>query len=147
MAAGIPAAWVAGDEVYGADPKLRKAIRAARLGYVLQVSANRRMPTGAGPIRVDTLAQMLPDRAWQTRSAGPGSKGERLYSWAWIALHPEQDQDPGHHHLLIRRNEVSDELAYHRCYTPQPTSLSALVRVAGNAGGSRNEPSRVSYRV
>ena len=131
VATGIPAAWVAGDEVYGADPQLRQAIRAAGLGYVLQVSANRRMPTGAGPVRVDTLAQMLPGRAWQTRSAGPGSKGERLYSWAWIALHPEQDKDPGHHHLLIRRNEVTGELAYHRCYTPRPTSLSALVRVAG----------------
>jgi SRSO17 transposase len=45
VATGIPAAWVAGDEVYGADPQLRQAIRAAGLGYLLQVSANRRMPT------------------------------------------------------------------------------------------------------
>jgi SRSO17 transposase len=131
LAAGVPASWVAGDEVYGADPQLRQAIRAAGLGYVLQVSANRRVPTGAGPIRVDTLARMLPGQAWQTRSAGTGSKGERLYSWAWIALHPEHHGDPGHHHLLIRRNDVTGELAYHRCYSPRPTSLSALVRVAG----------------
>jgi len=134
LAAGVPAAWVAGDEVYGADPQLRAAVRAAGLGYVLQVSANRRMPTGAGPIRVDELARMLPEDSWQTRSAGAGSKGERLYSWAWIDLHPEQpedSQDGGRHHLLIRRNDTTGELAYHRCYTPHSTSLSELVRVAG----------------
>ncbi len=131
LAAGVPAAWVAGDEVYGADPHLRRAIRTAGLGYVLQVSANRRVPTAAGAIRVDELARMLPERAWQTRSAGTGSKGERLYSWAWIALNGEEPDDPGHHHLLIRRNDTTGELAYHRCYSPRPTSLSALVRVAG----------------
>jgi hypothetical protein len=63
-------------EVYGADPKLRAAIRLAGLGYVLQVSANRRMPTPVGPIRVDELAARLPARAWQKASAGAGSKGE-----------------------------------------------------------------------
>ncbi len=131
LAAGVPAGWVAGDEVYGADPQLRQAVRAAGLGYVLQVSANRQMPTGAGRIRVDALAKLLPEDAWQARSAGAGSKGERLYSWAWLELHPEQGGDPGHHHLLIRRNDTTGELAHHRCYTPHPTSLSQLVRVAG----------------
>ncbi len=131
LAAGVPAAWVAGDEVYGADPGLRQAVRAAGLGYVLQVSANRRVPTEAGSIRVDALAGMLPDNAWQKRSAGTGSKGERLYSWAWIDLLGEDSQDQGHHHALIRRNDSTGELAYHRCYTPHPTSLSQLVRVAG----------------
>jgi SRSO17 transposase len=50
---GVPAAWVAGDKVYGADPLLRKAIREHGLGYVLQVAANRRVPTHVGPVRVD----------------------------------------------------------------------------------------------
>ncbi len=131
VAAGVPASWVAGDEVYGADPQLRRAVRAAGLGYVLQIAANRRVPTGAGPIRVDELARMLPGHAWQKRSAGTGSKGERLYSWAWIDLHGEDPDEPGHHHLLIRRNDNTGELAYLRCYTPQPVSLTALVRVAG----------------
>jgi SRSO17 transposase len=52
VAAKVPAAWVTADEVYGADPALRAAIRSHGLGYVLAVSANRRMPTPAGPIRV-----------------------------------------------------------------------------------------------
>jgi SRSO17 transposase len=131
VAAGVPAGWVAGDEVYGADPRLRRTIREQGLGYVLQVAANRRLPTHAGPIRVDRLPAMLPARAWQTYSAGAGSKGERTYSWAWIALLAEDDGDPGQHHLLIRRNLSTGELAYLRCYSPGPVPLRTLARVAG----------------
>jgi SRSO17 transposase len=129
--AKVPAAWVAGDEVYGADPALRAAIRGHGLGYVLAVAANRRMPTAAGPIRVDAIPAMLPKRAWQKHSAGAGAHGPRIYSWAWAALQPEDDTDPGHHHLLIRRNDATGELAYLRCYSPRPTTLHALVSVAG----------------
>jgi SRSO17 transposase len=136
VTAGVPASWVAGDEVYGADPRLRAEVRAAGLGYVLQIAANRQVPTDAGPIRVDRIPALLPDTAWQTMSAGVGSKGHRYYSWAWIALQAEQtDTDPTHqagqHHLLIRRNQRTGELAYLRCYSPRPVPLKTLVRVAG----------------
>jgi SRSO17 transposase len=147
LQAGVPASWVAGDEVYGADPALRHAVREAGLGYVLQVAANRRVPTGAGPLRVDEVAANLPEDAWEMRSAGPGSKGERFYSWAFIviAADPDPDReaddpdhdsgqnhgDSGEHLLLIRRNDATGELAYHRCYTPAPVPLSMLVHVAG----------------
>ena len=140
--AGAPAAWVAGDEVYGADPHLRATIRRLGLGYVMQVASNRRMPTPIGPRRVDELAANLPDTAWERRSAGAGSKGPRYYSWAWLALDPESDIDigdadtgeispAGEHHLLIRRNDETGELAYHRAWTPGPTTMPTLVRVAG----------------
>ena len=131
VAANVPAAWVAGDEVYGADPRLRAAVRGHHLGYVLAVSANRRVPTQAGPIRVDRLPAELPSWAWQKHSAGAGSHGQRYYSWAWIALLPEDDADTGTHHLLIRRNDATGEHAYLRCYSPRPTTLHTLVAVAG----------------
>ena len=131
VAAKAPAAWVAADEVYGADPALRAAIRSHSLGYVLAVSANRRMPTAAGPIRVDAIPALLPKRAWQKHSAGAGSHGPRRYSWAWITLLAEEDADTGHHHLLIRRNDATGELAYLRCYAPHPVTLHTLVTVAG----------------
>jgi SRSO17 transposase len=131
VAAKVPAAWVAADEVYGADPALRAAIRSHGLGYVLAVSANRRMPTPAGPIRVDAIPALLPKRAWQKHSAGAGSHGPRRYSWAWITLLAEEDADTGHHHLLIRRNDATGELAYLRCYAPHPVTLHTLVTVAG----------------
>ena len=52
--AKVPAAWVAADEVYGADPRLRAAIRGHGLGYVLAVSANRRVPTPARSAWIDS---------------------------------------------------------------------------------------------
>src|SRR3954470_5776003 len=84
--AGVPARWVAGDEVYGADPGLRAALETRRVGYVLAIAGNRRLPTAAGPIRADALAAALPRRAWQRLSAGPGAKGQRYYDWAWLEL-------------------------------------------------------------
>ena len=129
--AQVPASWVAGDEVYGADPKLRTAIRGHGLGYVLAIAANRRVPTHAGPIRVDALPALIPTHAWQKHSAGAGAHGPRLYSWAWFRLLAEDGTDTGVHHLLIRRNDATGELAYLRCYSPRPVPLRTLVAVAG----------------
>ena len=41
------------------------------------------------------------------------------------------DTDTGHHHLLVRRNDKTGELAYYRCYSPDPVTLGDYVRVAG----------------
>jgi SRSO17 transposase len=131
VAAEIPASWVTRDEVYGADPRLRAAVRGHGLGYVLSVAANRRVPTGAGPIRVDALPALLPPWAWQRHSAGAGAHGPRLYSWAWFQLLAEDDCGTGVHHLLIRRNDSTGEHAYLRCYSPRLVPLRALVAVAG----------------
>jgi SRSO17 transposase len=131
LEADVPAAWVAGDEVYGADPKLRAAIRCHGLGYVMAIAANRRVPTHAGRIRVDALPALLPIRAWQKHSAGAGAHGPRLSSWAWFRLLPEDDTNAGAHHLLIRRNDATGDHAYLRCYSPKPVPLRTLVAVAG----------------
>lgn len=127
----VPASFVAGDEVYGADPPLRAAIRGHHLGYVLAIAANRRVLTASGKIRVDRLPAMLPKRAWQKHSAGTGAHGHRYYWWAWVQLSPEDDTDTGHHYLLIRRNGTTGELAYFQCYAPRPATLHLLVTVAG----------------
>ena len=37
----------------------------------------------------------------------------------------------GQHHLLVRRNDKTGELAYYRCYSPTPATLADYVRVAG----------------
>ena len=120
-----------GDEVYGADPRLRAAVRGHRLAYVLAAAAHRRVPTHAGPIRVDALPALIPAHAWQTHSAGAGAHGPRLYSWAWFRLLAEDHADPGVHHLLIRRNDRTGEHTYLRCYSPKPVPLRTLVAVAG----------------
>ena len=124
---------VAGDEVYGADPELRQTLQQRGIGYVLGIGANRAVTTGAGAERVDVLTASLPRRAWQRRSVGMGAKGQRWYSWALIDI-TDSDADgaaAGQHHLLVRRNDKTGELAYYRCYSPQPATLADYVRVAG----------------
>jgi SRSO17 transposase len=133
--ADVPARWVAGDEVYGADPDLRAQLEAHRVGYVLAIAGNRRLPTAAGSIRADALAAALPRRAWQRLSAGPGAKGQRLYDWAWIEhtdrAHRDDPLDTQRWWLLIRRHRHNGELAFYRCYSPDAVPLRELVRVAG----------------
>jgi SRSO17 transposase len=128
--AGMPAGWVAADEVYGNDPAFRAGVQARGLGYVLAVSCDHRVPIDGGKVRVraDILAAGLPAGSWQRLSAGAGSKGPRFYDWAWLDI-----SQPGQagHSLLIRRHPTSGELAYYRCWTPRPVPLAALVRVAG----------------
>jgi SRSO17 transposase len=127
--ADMPAHWAAGDEVYGADPDLRQTLQQRGIGYVLGIGSNRVVTTAAGSQRVDALTRLLPQRAWQRRSVGAGAKGQRWYSWALIDI--SDDNPAGHHHLLVRRNDKTGELAYYRCYSPVPATLSDYVRVAG----------------
>ncbi len=126
--AGVPAGWVAGDEVYGADPGLRSDLQKRETGYVLAVACRHTFSTGLRTFRADELAHRLPRPAWQRYSAGAGAKGHRCYDWAWVATDPGQ---PGHHWLLIRRNHRTRELAYYRCYSPRHVPLATLVKVAG----------------
>ncbi len=46
MDAGVPAAWVTGDEVYGADPGLRASLERRGMGYVLAVAKDHHALTG-----------------------------------------------------------------------------------------------------
>ncbi|MEV1332723.1 IS701 family transposase [Micromonospora costi] len=129
VAAGVPAGWVASDELYGDNGPFRAGVQALGLGYVLAVSCNHLVPIDGGKVRVraDHLAAGLPATGWHRISCGTGSKGPRWYDWAWLeASTPGQ---PGHS-LLIRRGS-DGTCAFYRCWSPTPTSLAVLVRVAG----------------
>jgi SRSO17 transposase len=126
--AGIPAAWAAGDEVYGADPGLRADLERRLVGYVLAVATSHRVITGAGACQAGALARRLPRAAWQRYSAGAGAKGHRYYDWAWVAIDPGKT---GYRWLLIRRSRRTRELAFYRCYSPRHVPLPALVKIAG----------------
>jgi SRSO17 transposase len=125
---GVTARWAAGDEVYGNDPKLRTALEDRGVGYVLAIACNHFVDTAYGPVRVDSVVAGMPPSSWQLRSAGQGSKGPRMYSWALVALPSDK---PGHRWMMVRRNDTTGELAYYRCYSPVPVPLATLVRVAG----------------
>jgi SRSO17 transposase len=131
--AGVPAAWVAGDEVYGANPTLRAELEARRVGYVLAVACDHPVRAGGADLRADALLSRIPARAWQQVSCGSGAKGHRYYDWAFIRLDhdPGPSQQHGQHWLVIRRNQRTGELAFYRCWMPRPVPLAVLVRVAG----------------
>jgi hypothetical protein len=71
---GVPAAWVTGDEVYGADPGLRAELEARGIGYVLAVACDHPVPLGAATHRADALLGRVPARAWQQVSCGKGAR-------------------------------------------------------------------------
>jgi SRSO17 transposase len=131
--AGVPAAWVAGDEVYGANPKLRAELERRGIGYVLAVACDHSVGFGGATRPADALIAHVQARAWQCVSAGKGAKGHRYYDWAFLRLDGEAAPggQAGQHWLMVRRHQRTGELAFYRCYTPRPTPLAILVRVAG----------------
>ena len=131
LQAGAACSWVAADEVYGNNSKLRQWLEEQRLGYVLAIASDQRMRWPDGQQRrVDAIAQSLPNLAWERVSAGSGSKGERLYDWTLIR---GWEQDGWSHGLLVRRSiEEQPEHAYYWFYAPKrKATLESLVRVAG----------------
>src|SRR5271165_6477749 len=128
---GAAAAWVAADEVYGHDRKLRQWLESRQMAYVLAVASDQRLwwPDFAQH-RVDAMARSLPASAWQCLSAGFGSQVERLYDWALLQW---SKQDGWARALLVRRSlEEKPECAYYLCYAPiGKDTLETLVRVAG----------------
>src|SRR5690349_7659657 len=100
--AGVPCDWVLGDEVYGADRRLRTMLEERGKPYVLAIRGNDRLDAeldgGVGRDEAAALARALPPRAWRRLSAGAGTKGERLYDWARVRLVPPPaagDAPPG----------------------------------------------------
>lgn len=131
LEAGVLAAFVTGDSVYGNDAPLRASLQNRRQAYVLAIKSDLRVCFEGGFIRAQTLAKRLSACAWQTLSAGEGAKGERLFDWAYLPLDaPEQE---GFAYALLVRRSLSEpsELAYYVVFAPTPTPLVTLVGVAG----------------
>ena len=156
IAAGVPFAFVAADSVYGVGD-IEMALRRAGKGYVLGVKGDSRFNSWVGkPLRAgtaETIADDLDASAWQRLSAGSGSKGERLYEWAYCELADLEagDVDPAGlvagacepteastafsglwtRGLLIRRSLANGERAYFSTWCPAGTPTSTLVAVEG----------------
>ncbi len=129
--AGMPCAWVAADEVYGHDSKLRHWLEGRHQPYVLAVAADQRLwRQDLRQHRVDEIAAQLPRRAWKRVSAGHGAKGERFYDWALL---PWAEREGWQHTLLVRRSlEAEPEYAFYFTYARKTQStLKTLASVAG----------------
>jgi SRSO17 transposase len=130
--AGVPAAWVTGDEVYGGDGKLRRRLEQERRPYVLAVRANQYVWAGLRRSTVAALARALPKRAWHKITIAAGTKGPRRYAWAWVRIN--HDLGPGWRRwVLVRKGLDGDgELAFYLAAGPARTTLTRLAKTAGS---------------
>jgi SRSO17 transposase len=131
LEAGVPAAWVTGDAVYGSDYTFRKAIEDRGLGYVLGVRTDQAVCVGLRQVRVKALLAEAPAGGWHRLSCGDGSKGPRLYDWAAVAVNCPEPESYGRWLLIRRCTADTKEVAYFLCGGPPATTLRDLVRVAG----------------
>ena len=136
--AGVPCAWVLGDEVYGSDLKLRTQLAQREQPYVLTIRCNEKLwavrAKKTGWYTAAELTEACPASAWQPLSAGAGTKGERFYDWTRVGLarRPGPLSAHGQHWLLVRRNRKDpNELAYYVVFGPANTNLATLAGVAG----------------
>jgi SRSO17 transposase len=135
-AAGVPAAWVTADSVYGDDRRLRMGLEAQEQAYVLAVTGKEYVNLDATwtQQRVSTLLQelrTLPAEAWQRLSAGDGAKGPRVDDWYRLPLVPPLQE--GYERWCLVRRSLSDpdELQAYVAFAPVGTELATLVQVAG----------------
>jgi SRSO17 transposase len=137
LAAGVPAAWVTADSVYGDDRRLRMWLEAHEQAYVLAVSGTEYVTVAATwkERRVSTLLQELqqtvPAQAWQRLAAGDGAKGPRLYDWYRLPLVPPLQE--GYERWCLVRRSLSDpdDVQAYVAFAPAGTDLPTLVQVAG----------------
>ena len=141
LAAGVPFAWAATDTVYGVG-RIEMRLRRAGRGYVLGAHATDRFyswidkPEVAGT--AEQIAKALAPAAWKRLSAGDGTKGPRLYDWAYLEL---ADLEAAEYNddltglwtrgLLIRRTISDQDLAFFSTWCPAGTPMETLVRVEG----------------
>ena len=126
MAAGLPARWVAFDEVYGRSERLRRTAARAGLAYVAIIPRDYTVSTPAGTtIRAD---EAVADAIFERRSCGDGSKGPRYSDWALTATGV-----PGQRLLIRRLVSRPDQHTFYLCWAPpdRPATITYLITIAG----------------
>jgi len=129
FAAGVTAAWVTADSVYGGAYALRHYLEERQQPFVLAVPSTQRVGLSDQAAQV---AAAWSEGAWQRLSAGEGSQGPRWYDWAWLPM-AWRDAPAGMAHWLLARRSVShpDELAYYFVFGPADVTLDQVAQVAG----------------
>ena len=136
--AEVPFAWVAADSIYGVG-EIEMALRRAYKGYVLGVTGQHHFWSWDANLDVAgtaaDIAKSIPDQDWLRLSAGAGSKGARLFDWAYLPLATLRadalDQSLWTRGLLVRRSLSDGALAYFTTWCPAGTPVEKLVIVEG----------------
>jgi SRSO17 transposase len=139
IAAGVPFAWVTADSVYGIG-EIEMMLRRQGKGYVLGVSGAHQFSSWIGKPEIggtaEEIAQNLDASAWLRLSAGAGTKGERLYDWAYCELADLEADEynkrlPGvwTRGLLIRRSLTDGERTFFTTWCLAGAPIDTLVAV------------------
>ena len=94
---------------------------------MLAVTSGQRL----GGRRVDAWAAGVPPEGWHRLSAGEGSKGPRLYDWAFLPYRGGAPAGWAKGLLVRRKLDEPDETAFYLTLAPEGIALADLVRVAG----------------
>jgi len=125
-AAGLPARWVAFDEVYGRSEQLRKKAAAAGLAYAAIIPRDYPVTTAASTVtRADAA---LTSAVFERRSGGMGSAGPRYSDWSMTATGITGQ------YLLIRRLITRpDQYTFYLCWAPsdRPATMTYFITIAG----------------
>jgi SRSO17 transposase len=142
LQAEVPFAWVAADSIYGVG-EIELALRRAYKGYVLGVTGQHHFWSWDANLDVagtaEAIAKGIPEQDWLRLSAGAGTKGARLFDWAYLplatlradALDAALDQSLWTRGLLVRRSLSDGALAYFTTWCPAGTPVEKLVMVEG----------------
>ncbi len=131
FAAGVPAAWVTGDEVDGSDGDVRRWLEDEGRPYVPAVRANQYVWVGPRQAEAAALAKSLPKRAWHKVTIAAGSKGPRRYAWAWSPMNHALGPKWGRWLLVRKSLDDREELAFYLAAGPARTTLTRLAKTAG----------------
>jgi SRSO17 transposase len=159
-ARGVPMAWVAGDEAYGNDGKLRSAIDTVGRKYVLTVACTTKVWTTrpdvarSGPAsgkhmgRPRTRLWLAPGAPatktakeivaswsaaqWHRLAIVQGEKGPIEYDWGCMRVFERRGRRPAGENWLLARRSLSDpsDVAYYLSNASADTSLETLAGVA-----------------
>src|SRR5262245_21890574 len=130
--AGVPAAWVTSDSVYGDDRRLRVWLAEQEQADVMAVSGKEYVWRAGQQHQVKSRLAALGPEGWTRLSAGEGAKGPRWYDRRWLPL-TAPGQPDWRRWLLVRRS-LSDprELTAYVVFAPPATLLATVVQVAGS---------------
>ena len=85
------------------------------------------------PVQTDpaAMAAAIPEKDWQTLTAGEGAKGPRLYHWARLPLRWITEEGFERWLLIRRSRHDPDAMTYYFVHAPAGTSLAELAGAAG----------------
>jgi SRSO17 transposase len=135
IAAGVMFSYFTADSGYGRDPALRGFCHDRDVAYVMAVPVDLPLIGSRGQAtRPDLVASRLDPTCFERRSCGHGTKGERYYDWAAVAVTISgQAPAEGRTHTLLVRRSISKptDIAYFLVHAASATPIPELIGVAG----------------